>query len=231
MRLLSVLHAKLATLKYRLRLWWVARGRDAGYRAYLRAQLDRTLLKRSTGAASFSTFLIDALLGVRCQQRPDAAVLCVGCRTTREIDYFKANGLDNVIGIDLFSAEPEVRVMDMHHMTFRDNSFGIVYASHSLEHAYDEHKVASEIVRVARDGAVVAVEAPVQYETRGADRLDFGDSARLRELFEPYVRRVLWSDDQPAKSPTNDAGVAVARVILVIRKSCDAAEKERNGIR
>ena len=63
--------------------------------------------------------------------------------------------------------------MDMHEMTFSDDSFDVVYASHSLEHSYDVERVVREIVRVARDGAVVGVEVP------GSDSAECGRPRRL----------------------------------------------------
>jgi hypothetical protein len=67
-----------------------------------------------------------------------------------------------------------------------------------LEHAQNPSQVISEIVRVARSGAVVAIEVPVEFEPRGADLVDFNCLDRLHEAFSPHLSQVLWSDQYTA---------------------------------
>jgi len=222
-QIISRLYAALAALWHRVRLrWLIGRQGDRHYLGYLRTQLDRALAKRSHLPVARVGRLID-LLANSCNLGPDTDVLCIGCRNGYEIDQFKERGVSRVTGIDLFSVRDDVRVMDMHAMSFASASFDVICASHSLEHAYDERRTADEIVRVARPGAVVAIEVPVRYGTRGADRIDFRGVDALRRLFESHVGDVLWSDDQPAHSPTNELGVDVVRFIFRVRK--DGPEK------
>jgi len=148
----------------------------------------------------------------------DGAVLCIGPRDIFEIESFKRMGFRKVQGIDLLSQGPDVLIMDMHRMTFPDDSFDAVYASHSLEHSYDPARVVGEIIRVAKNGAILAVEVPIKFTPRGADRFDFGGVEGVNRLFAAHIDRVVWTDEQPPGSPMNGSGTAVARTIFSIRK-------------
>jgi ubiquinone/menaquinone biosynthesis C-methylase UbiE len=106
----------------------------------------------------------------------------------------------------------------MHAMTFADDSFDVVYCSHALEHAYDVGRVASEIVRVARDGAVVGVEVPVRAQASTADRVVFSGLDELRTPFAPHIRQELLAEEQPPRSETNEQGTEVARLVFRVRK-------------
>jgi SAM-dependent methyltransferase len=123
-----------------------------------------------------------------------------------------------VVGIDLFTESPDIFVMDMHNMTFPNNHFDIVYSSHSLEHSYNLHQVVQEIIRVAKDKAMVAIEVPVQYQTRGADLIDFRNLQNLLDVFKPHIGQVLWTDEQPPNSSLNDHGNAIVRLIFSVCK-------------
>ena len=106
----------------------------------------------------------------------------------------------------------------MHEMTFPDNSFDVVYASHALEHAFDVNRVVDEIVRVARDGAVVGVEVPVRAQASAADRIVFSSLDELRGAFESHIRDEALAEEQPPHSPTNDQGTEIARLVFRLRK-------------
>jgi len=159
------------------------------------------------------------LIGCAADATPSrGTVLCVGCRNGLELDRFRGHGFDEVIGIDLFSLRPDILVMDMHELTFSDASFDVVYASHSLEHSYDVDRVGQEIVRVARDGAVIAIEVPVRVQASAADRIVFSGLGELRRVFEPSIAEELLAEEQPPRSPTNEQGTDVARLVFLLRK-------------
>src|SRR2546425_7375413 len=155
----------------------LGRRQPPDYRDYLAVQLRRTLSKRDTDPGVGAVTLINHV----ADQRSDGgSVLCVGCRNTLELDRFRARGFADVVGIDGFSQPDAIKVMDMHEMTFPENSFDVVYASHALEHSYDVDRVAGEIIRVARDGAVVGLEVPVRVQASAADRIVFSGLDELR---------------------------------------------------
>jgi SAM-dependent methyltransferase len=193
----------------------LGRGRPPDYRDYLAVQLRRTLSKRETDPGVGAVTLINS---VATEQADGGAVLCVGCRNTLELDRFRARGFDDVVGIDVFSQHEDIKVMDMHEMTFPDDSFDVVYASHALEHSYDVDRVVEEIVRVARDGAVVGVEVPVRAKASDADRVVFSGLHELRSHFSRHIRDELLAEEQPPRSETNDQGTEIARLVFSVRK-------------
>ena len=99
--------------------------RPPEYRDYLATQLKRTLSKRETDPGAGAVRLIDE---VTAAQPSGGSVLCVGCRNPFELDRFRERGFADVIGIDVFSQREDILVMDMHDMSFPDDSFDVVYA-------------------------------------------------------------------------------------------------------
>ena len=209
----------LADLRYRLGVRRLGAKRPAEYREYLETQLERSLSKRENDPGVGARLLVDhAAAG---QPSPEARVLCVGCRNGIELDEFRARGFSDVVGIDLFSQRDDILVMDMHGMTFPDDSFDVVYSSHSLEHAYDVETVVRELARVGKGGGVVAVEVPVRHRGSTADRSEFAGLEELREVFRPYIGDELWAEEQPPSTPTNEQGSAVARLVFRLREKAD----------
>ena len=206
---------RLTEIPHWLGLRRLGRRHSPEYRDYLAVQLRRTLSKRDTDPGIGAVTLINR---VADERRDGGSVLCVGCRNTLELDRFHACGFDDVIGIDIFSQREDIKVMDMHEMTFQDNSFDVVYASHVLEHSYDMGRVVAEIVRVARDGAIVGVEVPVRVQASTADRIVFSGLDELRASFEPNIGDELLAEEQPPRSPTNDQGTDIARLVFRLHK-------------
>jgi SAM-dependent methyltransferase len=103
-------------------------------------------------------------------------------------------------------------------MTFPADSFDVVYSSHSLEHAHDPRRVVEEIGRVARTGAVVAVEVPVRHRGSEADRVEFSGLPELESLFSSRIDDVVLAEELEADGPRNDQGSAVARLVFRLRK-------------
>ena len=185
------------------------------YRDYLATQLRRTLSKRETDPGVGAVTLINR---VAEQQPSGGSVLCVGCRNTLELDRFRARGFEGVIGIDVFSQRADILVMDMHEMSFPNDSFDVVYASHALEHSYDVDRVVREIGRVARDGAVVGVEVPVRAQASSADRIVFSGLEELRQVFQPQIGEELLAEEQLPRTATNEQGTEIARLVFRLRK-------------
>ncbi len=218
---LNRLAAKASEFRHRLRLWWSGRGHDKAYRDYLRLQLNRSLLKRTNHPRLRTQLLIEQVAA--SNGVAGATVLCIGSRDGYELECFRQQGFAHVLGIDLYSERPDILAMDMHEMKFPDDRFDIVYACHSLEHAYDAAVVTGEIVRVARQGALVAIEVPIQYATTDADRIDFRNLDGLLTLFRGHVGDVLWSEVQPPLTPRNESGTSILRTIFSVSKSRSSA--------
>lgn len=205
----------IATRAYRRQVSTLADGRPSAFRSYLETQLDRSVHRRANDPGVGRRILVEAAVGAA---PADARVLCVGCRNGLELDAFRAAGLDDVRGIDIFSQRDDILVMDMHALTFPDDSFDVVYASHSLEHALDPQVVANELLRVARDGAVLAVEVPVRHRGSSADLVVFDGLDELAALFQEALSETLLREEVAARTPRNDQGSAIARFVARVAK-------------
>ena len=189
---------------------------NADYARYLTVQLQRTLPKKAAPLPARAQALIDQ---VASQVELTATrVLCVGCRNDAELSYFRQQGAQEVIGIDLYSEQPDILVMDMHRMDFPDSHFDLLYSSHSLEHSFDPQQAIAEFVRVVRNGGMLVVEVPVRYQRSEADRVDFASLENLHQSFAPHVAQVLWSATTSAGDFGGQLGVDAIRTIIQIRK-------------
>lgn len=206
---------RLGELPHWLGLHKLRRHAEPEYRDYLAVQLRRTLSKRETDPGVGAVTLINTVADERTN---GGRVLCVGCRNSLELDRFRARGFEDVVGIDVFSQREDIKVMDMHEMTFPDDSFDVVYASHALEHSYEVDRVVHEIVRVARDGAIVGVEVPVRAQASAADRIVFSGLDELRGAFRSHIADERLAEEQPPHSPTNEQGTEIARLVFTLRK-------------
>ena len=203
----------MADIRYRLALHRLARGKPLDYREYLRAQQRRTLSKRENDPGAGARELVRKVVELAGLSRA-SSVLCVGSRNAIELGLFAAAGIGAVAGIDLVSLSPEILVMDMHYMTFEDDRFDAIYASHALEHSYSAGLVLAEFKRVGRPGAVVGIEVPLGPPSSSADRLEFTSLDDLRAVVAPLVAEELWAEEQPARTPTNEQGTPVARIVF-----------------
>jgi SAM-dependent methyltransferase len=179
--------------------------------AYLLNQLDRTLLKNDGRFLPRTRELIDKLAAFS-PFHADTSVLCVGCRNTNEINYFRSKGAIRVVGIDLFSSDPDIVVMDMHDLKFHNGEFAVVFACHSLEHSNNPQRAARELSRVCRADGWIVVEVPVNYVVTEADLVDFGSVEGVAALFQPHGLQLHWGETVPPPSGTKRA--SIARVFL-----------------
>lgn len=178
--------------------------------AYLRLQLDRSRLKAGENCAFRATHLL-GLLRDRIGEGAFASlrsILCVGCRNGHELDAAATLGFAEVVGVDLHSLDPRIRVMDMHEMAFSAGRFDVVLASHVLEHARDPERAGVELRRVTRPGGYLIVEVPIFYGTLGADLWDFESPQRVLELLGGGLRALLAEEGAQLDGPQE-----VARVI------------------
>jgi SAM-dependent methyltransferase len=206
---------RLGQAPYWLILRRLGKRHSPEYRDYLATQLRRTLSKRENDPGIGAVTLINRV----AQEQPSGGpVLCVGCRNGVELDRFRGHGFEEVVGIDIFSQRDDILLMDMHEMSFSNDSFDVVYASHSLEHSYDVDRVAGEIERVARDGAVIGIEVPIRVQASAADRIVFSGLEELRGVFQPRIGDVLFAEEQPPRTATNDQGTEIARLVFRLRK-------------
>lgn len=189
--------------------------REYSYNNYLKGQLDRSLQKSADGTkflnTEFTVLISDFIQDKNCK------VICVGCRSGEEIDVFHQIGLMNIIGIDLMSNRPDVLVMDMHELQFDERSFDVIFSSHSFEHAFYPQKVSKEFIRIGKDGTIIGIEVPVNFETKGADIWDYGSVVGVLSYFEPHIDKVLYGE-YIIKENNKRCGTDVVRVIFQLSK-------------
>lgn len=90
---------------------------------------------------------------------PHVSVLLVGPRTEFEIMTALAYGIlpANLHAVDLITYSPWIAPGDMHALPYPDNSFDVVILGWVLNYSNTPLKVASEIARVCKPGAVVSI--------------------------------------------------------------------------
>ncbi len=100
-----------------------------------------------------------------------ARILSVGPRTEGELFNLAAHGfsLERVIGLDLISYSPRVRLGDMHRMPFADNEFDATVLGWVLAYSEQPEVAAREVIRVTRPGGVVAVG--IEYSPQSQDEI------------------------------------------------------------
>ena len=180
---------------------------------YVALQLERSRLKADANCAARATHLLDLLRTQIGQEAFDGlgSILCVGCRNRHELDAVEQAGFTEVVGIDLHSTDPRIRVMDMHRMSFEDGRFDVVLASHSLEHAKDPARAGAELRRVTAPGGYILIEVPIYYGTRGADLWDFRSPQRVLTLLgsaEP-----LWMEECDQPNAPQEVARLIARAV------------------
>jgi SAM-dependent methyltransferase len=99
----------------------------------------------------------------------DARVLSIGPRTEGELFNLAAHGFmwQHIIGLDLISYSPRVELGDMHATRHPDGSFDSVILGWVLAYSEDPAMAAREVLRITRDGGVVAVG--VEYSPQSQD--------------------------------------------------------------
>lgn len=141
-----------------------------------------------------------------------APILSIGPRTEGELLNLMGLGFRNVRGLDLMSYSPWIDLGDMHAMPYQDNQFGAVMLGWVIAYSDNRPKAAKEIIRVTRNGGLIAVG--VEYTIHTAEELtkergyEFCDKDRLEsvqailDLFGSNVDHVYFSQDLP-KNPPN----------------------------
>jgi SAM-dependent methyltransferase len=136
-------------------------------------------------------------------------ILCVGPRTEAEILGLVGAGfpIANVRGLDLISYSPLVDLGDMHNMPYPDKSFDVIILGWVIGYSTDNARVAKEVRRVAKSGAVVAVGC--EYEPKSAEDLKsmgvilegdgpkYYNSQQYLDLFKDEIDTVFFRHDVP----------------------------------
>ena len=145
----------------------------------------------------------------------DLKVLSVGPRSENELFLLMSIGFkpENITGLDLISYSPLVRLGDMHDMPMADDSFDVVMLGWVLTYSEDIPKAVSEVLRVAKPGAYVAIGweyYPKDEETaQSASSIVSGtwmeDVDGILALFDGHVARVYFRS-QPSEDRLDQRG-------------------------
>jgi Methyltransferase domain len=145
-------------------------------------------------------------------------VLSIGPRTEAEIFNLWAYGfsLKNITGLDLISYSKYIQVGDMHNMPLNDSSFDLIVAGWVLVYSHAPEIAAREIIRVAKDQAIIAVTA--SYNNRSSEEIiqrygsldtkRFDNLEYIKEVFKNHIDFVYFQQDvdpllkQDIASPT-----------------------------
>jgi len=134
-------------------------------------------------------------------------LLSIGPRNEGDMVLLHAHGFTQVEGIDLFTYSPEIRLMDMHHMEYADNSFDLISCGWVVRYSYDIKQCAREIIRVCKNGAHVAIAFSMNpHKDDGVAALATplrGGIDELLSYFEPHIGYVYWRLEDQNTDETN----------------------------
>jgi SAM-dependent methyltransferase len=154
----------------------------------------------------------------------DARILIIGPRNEYDLLLLAAHGfsLGHIRGLDLISYSPWIDLGDMHAMPYADNSWDAVLCGWTLSYSATPNKAAAEILRIVRDGGMVAIGVEystlnesdekalggyaIQERNRLAERVNSVD--QILELFAPHVKEVFFRHDAPLKISHTRDGLA-----------------------
>lgn len=192
---------------------------DDNYKDYLHSQIERTLLKKNTNSNERVKYLMNAFKNTVNPDK-DPKIISIGCRNAAEISAFKSLGFEHVIGIDLYSEDKSILLMDMHDIKLPENTFDVIYSSHSLEHSKDPEKVLRECGKIAKDGAYFIIEVPVNYPTSKIDIQDFKNLKTLYGIIEKNlnVSEKIFGEEISVNAGNNFSGTDIIRAIFKITK-------------
>ena len=139
---------------------------------------------------------------------PESTVLAIGCRYETDLLYLAAHGFDpaRIRGLDMLSYSPWVELGNMHNMEFRDGSWDAVLLGWVLTYSNNPRQAAKEVVRVVRDGGIVAIGIttyPDKYldNLKKKDRVigttaDITSTDDILELFDDHVDKLYFRHDR-----------------------------------
>lgn len=101
-------------------------------------------------------------------------ILSIGPRAEGEIFNIFAHGFEfkNIIGIDLFSYSPLIRLGDMHNLDFNNDEFDIVLMGWCLAYSNNKKKALSEVKRVLTKNGLLVIGYTVNKTLTDQDQIN-----------------------------------------------------------
>ena len=158
----------------------------------------KSLIKQASNFKNFkkifsgnrSSLIISPILSCRFINRTKAKVLSIGPRTEGEIFNLMGNGFNqkNITAVDLQSYSPLIKVGDIHNLEYLDNTFDVIICGWTIAYSYNKTKAASEIIRVAKNNAIISISGTYAGETKGSIK-----STELIDLFKKNTKKILFN--------------------------------------
>ncbi len=113
----------------------------------------------SQGGSKLQLLLPPIFQNYSKEQFKKLKVLSIGPRSEGEIFNLFANGfeLKNLVGVDLFSYSPLIKLGDMHNLDFNDEEFDIVLMGWCLAYSNNKKQALSEVNRVLKKKGLLVV--------------------------------------------------------------------------
>jgi SAM-dependent methyltransferase len=175
-------------------------------------------------AAQRSHLLIRPIISIDQVARDirNLRVLSIGPRVEGEIYNLIGYGFskENVMGLDLFSYSPYIKVGDMHEMDFPDDYFDVVISGWVLGYSDKKQKAADEMLRITKPGGILAIGNA--YSNLGREEVEglvgrwIGSEEVISNL--DSVERLFRSDNIFFRDDGSKKGVNGAPMITVLQK-------------
>jgi hypothetical protein len=164
---------------------------------------------------------------------PESKLLIIGPRNEGDVLSAIGHGFEpaNVRGLDLISYSPKIDIGDMHSTPYGDDSFDAIVVGWTLSYSSDPKAFAEEMVRIVRDGGLIAIGVEysdmtaddevslVGYTIQERDKLPerINSTQAILKLFEGRVDHVYFDHDAPAKRSHSGEGLIanVSRVAVI----------------
>ena len=196
-----------------------AEGVMPGTVAHNRIQID----DGTFASAERSLRLINPLaaIGGIFEREHEKDVLSIGPRTEMELFHLVGAGFhpDRIKAVDLISTSPWIDLGDMHALPYADKSFDIVISSWVLAYSSTPQKAMDEMVRVTRNGGLIAIgctynpeAASLEYKTDDAkiQGTKFRSVDQYRALLGGKLAQIYFQDEPQGNSP--GAVIIIARI-------------------
>lgn len=150
-------------------------------------------------------------------------LLIIGPRNEHDLYSAIGNGFsrDKIRGLDLISYSPMIDLGDMHETPYSDDSFDAVVVGWTLSYSRQPRRFAQEMVRIVRDGGLVAIG--VEYSTLSDDdsialsgysihegeylEKRINSTSEILQLFDGHVRDIFLNHDAPLKQSHTREGM------------------------
>lgn len=196
--------------------------------------INKTVLHNLKGLSKFGLTRMNKIikpLSVLENLNRDSKILVIGPRNEEDIINLIGNGFskNNIVGLDLISYSPLIKVGDMHQTGFESNSFDVIICGWTLSYSNKPKQFSDEMIRIIKDNGVLAIG--VEYSTLsleddfkvhngytlipdGFDRINSVQD--ILGLFSKNVKTVFFNHDAPNKiSHTKELVNNVSSVVTI----------------